>query len=82
MMRELTNEAAAYVAGIVDGEGYIGVARTKRTGSMRSTRYAGMLIVGNTSRRLIEELASTFGVGSFSALRELAGMRLRDSWSS
>jgi len=68
-MREINNETAAYVAGIVDGEGYIGVAKTKQTGSMRSTRYAAVLIVGNTSRRLIEELAYTFGVGSISYRR-------------
>jgi len=63
-MRDVTNETAAYVAGIIDGEGYIGIAKTKKTGSMRSTRYAGVLIVGNTSRRLIAELVTTFGIGS------------------
>jgi hypothetical protein len=68
-MREVKDEIAAYVAGIVDGEGYIGIAKTKKTGSMRSTRYAGVLIVGNTSRRLIEELVGAFGVGSVSYRR-------------
>lgn len=68
-MRELGNETAAYVAGVIDGEGYIGVAKTKQTGSMRSTRYAGVLIVGNTSRRLIQELVAVFGIGSISYRR-------------
>ena len=68
-MRELSNETAAYVAGVVDGEGYIGVAKTKGTGSMRSTRYAGVLIVGNTSRPSIEELVSVHGIGSVSYRR-------------
>lgn len=68
-MREIGNETAAYVAGIVDGEGHVGVAKTKQTGSMRSTRYAGVLIVGNTSRQLIEELVAVFGIGSISYRR-------------
>lgn len=63
-MRQVDNETAAYVAGIVDGEGYIGVVKREMTGSMRSTRYAGVLVVGNTSRRLIEALVAAFDIGS------------------
>jgi hypothetical protein len=53
----------AYLAGVIDGEGCIGIRKTKRTGSCKSTRYAAAVTVGNTSRLLIEQLVGAFGVG-------------------
>lgn len=53
----------AYLAGVIDGEGCIGIRRTKRTGSCKSTRYSAAVTVGNTSRVLIEQLVRAFGVG-------------------
>lgn len=54
----------AYLAGVIDGEGCMGIRRTKSSGKFKSTRYAAILTVGNTSRLLIEQLMAAFGVGS------------------
>ena len=53
----------AYLAGVIDGEGCIGIRKTKRTGSFKSTRYSAVLTIGNTSRLLIEQLMAAFGAG-------------------
>ncbi|MGH2451998.1 MAG: LAGLIDADG family homing endonuclease [Candidatus Limnocylindria bacterium] len=53
----------AYLAGVIDGEGCIAIRKTKRTGSMKSTRYAAVITVGNTSRLLIERLRTAFSAG-------------------
>ncbi len=62
-MREPDLATLAYVAGIIDGEGCIGIRKTKQAGSMKSTRYAGTLTIGSTSRVLIERVINAFGIG-------------------
>jgi len=55
----------AYLAGVIDGEGCIGIRKTKAgsSGSFKSTRYSAIMTVGNTSRLMIEQLIAAFGVG-------------------
>lgn len=52
-----------YLAGIIDGEGCIGIRRSKPSGSRRTPAYIASLTVGNTSRALIEEIVSAFLIG-------------------
>ena len=59
----LSATTLAYVAGVIDGEGCIAIRKTKRTGSMRSTRYAAIITVGNTNRGLIAMLRTAFSAG-------------------
>ena len=62
-MIETSATKLAYLAGVVDGEGCIGIRKTKRTGTWKSTRYAAIVTVGSTSRDLIEDLVTAFRVG-------------------
>ena len=53
----------AYIAGIIDGEGTVFISKG-RPGKDRATpAYVACVRVGNTDKRLIEFLHSTFGVG-------------------
>ncbi|MGH2490440.1 MAG: LAGLIDADG family homing endonuclease, partial [Candidatus Limnocylindria bacterium] len=63
LIYELSATTLAYLAGVIDGEGCIAIRRTKRSGSMKSTRYAAVITVGNTSRGLIESLRAAFSAG-------------------
>lgn len=62
-MTDIPVAMLAYLAGVIDGEGCIGVRKTRRTGSFKSTRYNAIMTVGNTSRLMIEQLIAVFGVG-------------------
>lgn len=62
-MVEPTATMLAYLAGVIDGEGCIGIRKTKRTGTWKSTRYAAAITVGSTSRSLIEQLMAAFRAG-------------------
>jgi hypothetical protein len=63
VVHDLSGTTLAYLAGVIDGEGCIAIRRTKKTGSMRSTRYAAVITVGNTSRGLIQMLRTAFSAG-------------------
>ena len=62
-MPETPAAMLAYLAGVIDGEGCIGIRKTKRAGPFKSTRYSAILAVGNTSRPVIEQLIAVFGLG-------------------
>lgn len=49
----------AYTAGIIDGEGYIGIMHHKR--KTRSSSYERVLKVGNTNEHLIDWLVHMYG---------------------
>lgn len=52
----------AYLAGIIDGEGHIGINRSVTTTQRRTTpRYQPELTIVNSNRRLIDWLHDTFG---------------------
>jgi len=63
LMIEPSATMLAYLGGVIDGEGSIGIRKTKKAGPFKSTRYSAILTVGNTSRLLIEQLLAAFGVG-------------------
>src|SRR5256885_10896066 len=48
-----------YLAGFVDGEGYLGLARIRR--DHRSPEYCLRLSVYNTNRRILEDIQRTTG---------------------
>jgi len=56
-----------YLAGFVDGEGYLGIARIRRRG--RSPEYCLRICVYNTNLAILEEIRDTFG-GNMSAIEQ------------
>jgi hypothetical protein len=64
-MYNLDGPTLAYFAGVMDGEGCIGIRRTKARPKVGlSTRYTASVTVGNTNRELIARLATVFDAGS------------------
>jgi len=70
----VTLSETAYVAGIVDGEGTINIARAKTRKS-----YQVRMSVGSTSRRLVDYLLRTFG-GNSTARKVLSNPKAKDQW--
>lgn len=68
LMSKLT---AAYLAGFIDGEGYLGLIRYKKKNGRREDFYEAALKVASTDRKIIEWLKNSFG-GSISE-REMGG---------
>lgn len=59
-------EVLAYVAGVIDSDGYIGINRTGSTHTLRvkrhwSPRFQVEVVVTNTCKEVLEWLASEFG---------------------
>lgn len=53
---------AAYLAGIIDGEGHVGAhCQRAGTGGRRSDSWVAFVSVSNTDRRLLDWLADRFG---------------------
>ncbi len=69
----------AYVAGIVDGEGCIGIQSFKSKGHRGGLRYEMYVAVSNTNEWLIQWLKFSFG-GSFCLLSR-SGLNNKDCWS-
>lgn len=64
--RVMSPTEAAYFAGIVDGEGTIGLYRTKRSASTGGHRIMPMLAASNTNFLLLEWLRNACGNGILS----------------
>jgi len=62
MMKELSDGEKGYIAGLVDGEAWVGVTRRKLRGLKRPC-YSPRIIMTNTSRKAIEWLKETLGYG-------------------
>lgn len=56
-MLKITNEQAAYLAGLIDGEGYVG-ARVAKDGYVQ----AGLVVI-NTNRSVLDWACSITGIG-------------------
>lgn len=75
---------AAYLAGLVDGEGYIGILQTKRGNkaewhSSRQYMYSPVLKVCMTDKRVIEWLYGSFG-GTFETRKAHGKNRESYAW--
>ena len=68
----------AYLAGIIDGEGTIVIAKGKIRKGRKNHLYSLRLQVGNSERRLIDWLQENFG-GSVHILRKKKGKK-RPAW--
>ena len=51
----------AYLAGIIDGEGTIRIARTKSDNPNWSLKYSGAISIGMTDKKVIQLFVKTFG---------------------
>ena len=62
----MTNEELAWLAGFIDGEGYIGLTYQVKAASRQSAatpRYHPYLIVTNTNMGAIEQIHAILGIG-------------------
>lgn len=55
------NEKLAYLAGIIDGEGYIGIHKIHPTNKAHSPSYSLRLDIANTDEKLVLWLKDNFG---------------------
>lgn len=66
----MKTEILAYTAGILDGEGYVGIRKGKPTPKRRNFSYDLMVAIAMTDKEIIEWLHNTFGgTNCFSILR-------------
>lgn len=61
--KKLTEAQAAYIAGILDGEGHVGLASYKDAKLRAGRGYRPRLVIENTSKSLIDYLSETTGIG-------------------
>jgi len=62
----MTKEQLAWLAGFIDGEGYLGLTYQVKAASLSSAttpRYHPYLIVTNTNQRVIERVHTLLGIG-------------------
>ncbi len=57
----LTKEQAAYVAGVVDGEGHFGIIRKQAKGRYKSPTFSARIRITNTNLGWLEELGGWIG---------------------
>jgi hypothetical protein len=72
-------EDLAYFAGIIDGEGSIGIEHLKPTKGRKKDYYVCRLTVINTSLRLMNWIKDTFG-GQFDQRKEIPGRKTCYRW--
>ena len=61
MLPKPTEVELAYAAGIVDGEGYVGIKCSEREKEQKSRSHRVYLSVGNTDERMVKFLNDKFG---------------------
>ena len=76
---------AAYLAGLIDGEGYIGILETKRGNkaewhSLREFMYSPVMKVAMTNKEIIEWLHNSFG-GTFEVRKAHGNARESYAWT-
>lgn len=55
---ELTDIQAAWIAGLIDGEGCLGIWRERRQGNKSGFRYRAVVQIANTNRALLDAVAA------------------------
>jgi hypothetical protein len=60
----MTETEKAYIAGIIDGEGYVTLAKMKNKASRKGHYYAPKIVIGNTNEEVIRWLEEKVGAGS------------------
>lgn len=73
------NENIAYLAGIIDGEGSIGIEHLSPTKNRRKDYYVCRLTVINTYEPLMKRLVSTFK-GQYDTRKRIEGRRICYRW--
>lgn len=77
---QLTATEAAYIAGIVDGEGTLGVSRYSRKENKSGYRFQIFLAITSTNKELLEWLTKTTGLGAFHEKKESSIRAKRRCW--
>lgn len=75
---DLTLEQSAYIAGMIDGEGSVGVWRETRRGNKSGYRYKGVVEVYNTDTRVLHFLKDV--CGGYIAKKRKASKKNKASW--
>ena len=65
-MRSLTNVEKGYIAGIVDGEGWIGLVNRTDRRNKDNINCQAYLMIGSTDKRLLDYLVKVTGLGHIS----------------
>ncbi len=68
LIKDMTNEQIAYLAGIMDGEGTISVSRTRDKTMKRKASFRPYITVVNTNIELIHWMHEITGLGAISKL--------------
>jgi len=71
-------EILAYAAGIIDGEGWVGIRRSGKHDS-GTIRYTMAVVVGNTDRRMLNFMKKYFG-GSISKRKTVGNRQPAGAW--
>lgn len=61
----------AWAAGLIDGEGWVGIIKTHKKQRLGLTMYIPTLSVGMTNERALKNLQRIFGVGTISTYQQL-----------
>ena len=69
MPYQVKSEDLAYIAGIIDGEGYIGITKRIRRGKYRE--YTVRISIGQTDGATLDWIKDNFGGGVFTVKTEL-----------
>ena len=64
-MNKLSITERAYIAGIIDGEGTIGLTKHKERRTLRGWNYEPYIMVSNTSKSIMEYLKEVTGIGYY-----------------
>ena len=71
----------AYLAGLIDGEGYIGITRHRNKTGQRQAFHLSQLKISNNCREILEELKAEFrGSISLNSNRPRHIQSLRENW--
>lgn len=76
-MKSIAN--LSYLAGIIDGEGSIGIEHLSPTKNRSKSYYVCRLTVINTSKKLMDRLVETFG-GQYDIRKKIDGRKLCYRW--
>jgi hypothetical protein len=78
-MKNITDNQAAYIAGLIDGEGTITICRQKPQKVTHAIPYIPFVAISNTNYKLMDYLVVITGIGTPRSRKDLRGNR-KESW--
>lgn len=78
----MTKTELAYIAGMLDGDGYLGIRKTTSNDFPRRTGYDAIMTVANTNFRVLEWLQQITGEGKIYTSRPPDHIKYRSKWGT